>query len=470
MNKTLILITMALMAATPKGMAQGNDPDSKYIRNSLYMIKLDCPPDNPKYNIAYDDINKIYDGIDFGVRYERYNNFSLSERHLDFANMPKIQDSEYEALNAYNKTDKPFIIPSEDYKKANDQVIKTMNDLGLNPDTVPEEIYVGTLVKYFIEHAFGNKLVAKWHNKPGTKEGVADFDENLSTIMELGLRGLSEEAKANAKAGENLTNIVAGSENKLLNNTYVCVTRYYYANAEEFNATFIAPLKRQLEKSDNILVSAALKGAIEAAASSLKGYFVSVVAYLFRLEWNNDLYNDFYTNKWNDPKKFFDTSNYKLIYVGRSGKRVPASLSMKRDANDAELLRRAVVRSTDAAFAALQRDYEEFRPMSSLHVIDGKLAAYIGTKEGIKEGDKFDVFEAVVSEKDPNMTDWKPVGKIKVAKKGLWDNSEGAGQPIEGRAYDKKEEQAGNSSLKCTFFEGKVGKLGEGNLIRLAGK
>ena len=254
MNKTLILITMALMAATPKGMAQGNDPDSKYIRNSLYMIKLDCPPDNPKYNIAYDDINKIYDGIDFGVRYERYNNFSLSERHLDFANMPKIQDSEYEALNAYNKTDKPFIIPSEDYKKANDQVIKTMNDLGLNPDTVPEEIYAGTLVKYFIEHAFGNKLVAKWHNKPGTKEGVADFDENLSTIMELGLRGLSEEAKANAKAGENLTNIVAGSENKLLNNTYVCVTRYYYANAEEFNATFIAPLKRQLEKSDNILV------------------------------------------------------------------------------------------------------------------------------------------------------------------------------------------------------------------------
>ena len=211
-----------------------------------------------------------------------------------------------------------------------------------------------------------------------------------------------------------------------MNNTYVCVTRYYYANAEEFNATFIAPLKRQLEKSDNILVSAALKGAIEAAASSLKGYFVSVVAYLFRLEWNNDLYNDFYTNKWNDPKKFFDTSNYKLIYVGRSGKRVPASLSMKRDANDAELLRRAVMRSTDAAFAALQRDYEEFRPMSSLHVIDGKLAAYIGTKEGIKEGDKFDVFEAVVSEKDPNMTDWKPVGKIKVAKKGLWDNSEGA--------------------------------------------
>ena len=111
--------------------------------------------------------------------------------------------------------------------------------------------------------------------------------------------------------------------------------------------------------------------------------------------------------------------------------------------------------------------FESYYPRN---VIDGKLAAYIGTKEGIKEGDKFDVFEAVVSEKDPNMTDWKPVGKIKVAKKGLWDNSEGAGQPIEGRAYDKKEEQAGNSSLKCTFFEGKVGKLGEGNLIRLAGK
>ena len=470
MKKTLLLISMALAACAPWVMAQENDPDSKYIRNSLYMIKLDCPPDNPKYKIAYDEINKIYDGIDFGTRYERYNNFSLSERRIDFAKMPKIQDSEYEAMNAYNKTDKPFIIPTQEYKESQEQVIKTMNDLGLNPDTVPEELYVGSTLKYFIDNAFANKIVAKWHNKPGTKEGVADFDENLSVIMELGLRGLSEEAKANAKVAENLTNVVAGTENKLLNSTYVCVTRYYYASAEEFNATFIAPLKRQLEKSDNLLVSAALKGAIEAAASSLKGYFVSVVAYLFRLEWNNDLYNDFYTNKWNDPAKFFDTSNYRLIYIGRSGKRAPASLSMKHDANDAELLRRAVVRSTDAAFAALQRDYEEFRPMSSLHVVNGKLAAYIGMKEGIKEGDKFEVFEAVVSKEDPNMIEWKAVGKIKVAKNGLWDNREGAGQPIEGRAYDKKEEQSGNSSLGCTYFEGKVGKLGEGNLIRLSRK
>ena len=140
MKQTLVLITMALMAVMPEAIAQENDPDSKYIRNSLYMIKLDCPPDNPKYQIAYDDINTIYDGIDFGTRYERYNNFSLSERHLDFANMPKIQASEYEAMNAYNKTDKPFIVPCEEYKEANDQVIQTMTDLGLNPDTVPEEI------------------------------------------------------------------------------------------------------------------------------------------------------------------------------------------------------------------------------------------------------------------------------------------------------------------------------------------
>lgn len=461
---------MCLMAGAPWIMAQENDPDSKYIRNSLYMIKLDCPPDNPKYNIAYDDINKIYDGIDFGTRYNRYNDFSLSVRHIDFAKIPKIRETEYEAMNAYNMSKKPFVVPSEDFKMSNEQVVKTMTDLGLNPDSVLEEAYVCSTLNYFIENAFANKLVAKWHNKPGTKEGVADFDNNLSTIMELGLRGLSEEAKANAKVAENLTNVVAGSENKLLNNTYVCVTRYYYASSEEFNATFIAPLKRQLEKSDNLLVAAALKGAIEAATSSLKGYFVGVVAYLFRLEWNNDLYNNFYTNKWNNPEKFFDTSNYRLVYVGKSAKRAPASLSMKQDANDAELLRRAVVRGTDAAFAALQRDYEEFRPMSSLHVVNGKLAAYIGTKEGIKEGDKFDVFEAVVSKEDPNMIDWKPVGKIKVAKNGLWDNSEGAGLPLEGRAYDKKEMQAGNSSLGCTFFEGKVGKLGEGNLIRLSGK
>lgn len=471
MKKTLTLAALSLCAFLPQAFAQNDDPDSKYIRNSVYMIKLDMPVDNPNYAIGFDVIDKTFDGIDFARRYERYNDFALTARHIDWDLIDKVEESEYEMLNAYCAPNVRFEVLNEESKMVNADIIKFLEDAGFSPDTRHDEDYAGAIIKYLLKEAVANKLVAKWHNKPGTAEGTADFDDNLSTIMELGLRGLSEEAKANARVTENLTNLAAGSENKLLGNTYVCFTRYYFSTAEEANAPIVAPLKKQLDKSDNLLLSAGLQGAIDAAMAALKGYFVCVNAYLFRLEWNKDLYNDFYTNKWGDAASFFEKADYRLVYVGKSAKRAPASLSMKPDANLDELIRRATLRGTDAAFAALQRDYEEFRPMCSLHVIDGKLGAYIGMKEGIKEGDRFEVFEAVASKDDPNLVDWKSVGKIKVAKNCLWDNREGAGEALDGEAVDMNEKKVkGNSQLGCTFFEGKVGKFGEGNLIRLSGR
>lgn len=141
-----------------------------------------------------------------------------------------------------------------------------------------------------------------------------------------------------------------------------------------------------------------------------------------------------------------------------------AGLTMK-SANLDKLIARGALRATDAAFAALQRDYDEFRPMSSLHVDGDKLVAYIGTKEGVKAGDKFDVF---MCQKDGNEVEWKKVGTIKVAKNSVWDNQEGANETLEGEAEDG-EKKEGNAELKYTIFDGKPGKkIGEGCLIRLA--
>ena len=103
--------------------------------------------------------------------------------------------------------------------------------------------------------------------------------------------------------------------------------------------------------------------------------------------------------------------------------------------------------------------------MSSLHEVDGKLVAYIGTKEGVKAGDKFDVF---MCEKTDKGVEWNKVGSIKVAKNSVWDNQEGANETLEGAAEDG-EETDGNATLKYTTFDGKPGKkVGEGCMIRLA--
>ena len=85
----------------------------------------------------------------------------------------------------------------------------------------------------------------------------------------------------------------------------------------------------------------------------------------------------------------------------------------------------------------------------------------------MKEGDKFEVFQPV--ENKDKTIEWKKIGTIKVAKNGVWDNSEGAGQTIEGEAQDG-EENNDTATLSYTVFEGKPGKMGEGCMIRLAKK
>lgn len=447
--KKLFLLTIAAVAAFNNTYGQ-DDPDKYYIRNSVYMMKLDTPTDNEDYKAAYKIMNETFDTIDFSKRYERYNDFSLKERIIDFTKLPTVTQEEMDAIGKDTKVEKYI----NNYLR--EQGIKS---------AVSEYEYAARLLKYFEQNKFAQNLIAKWHNVPGTAIGTTKWDKDLKTIYELGMLGSSQEAIANAKATENLTNLVYGAENKLLSNTYVCVNRYGYMDAKEVIAMTTAVLHATM--GNNALAQLAVAKASELAAKKIKGYFVRANAYLFKLEWNQDIYKKFYEKYWDKPKGFMDDKDFKVTYVGKSSKRAPAAMSMKASTTLNKLISRATLRGTDAAFAALQRDHEEFRPMSSLHVIDGKLAAYIGKKEGIKSGDKFDVFQAVQSADDPNVYDWKKIGTIKVGKM-VWDNRAGAGEKLEGEATDKDDDDDKASNVPYTIFNDKPGKMGEGCMIRLA--
>ena len=451
--KKIFLLSVAAMCLSTSVMAQ-NDVESMYIRNSLYMLKLDMAPDDEEFAHAFDVMNKTFDEIDFAKRYERYNDFSLDVRHIDWTKIPTVTAVEMDAIEKESKKD---------------QLIKgELQKLGVKVDPISEREYAARLLKYFNENKFGNQLVAKWHTASGADpKKVSAWDNQLPVIMELGMKGLSEEDRANAKATENLIDMCANSEAKLLNTTYVCVNNYRMMTAQEKSATAIALAQVALQFLPGPAKLAG-QGAVTAAkiaAEKTKGYFVKTNAYLFKLDWDQEKQDKFYQDFWNDPAKFNTEANYQLKYVGKSSKSAGAGMTMKAKKVD-ELTARGAIRATDAAFAALQRDHEDFRPMCSLHEIDGKLGAYIGKKEGIKAGDKFDVFTPQ-EEQDKSIT-WKKVGTIKVEKKGVWDNREGAGQTIEDEAQegDKDDDTA---ALTYTVFDGKPGKkMGEGCMIRLA--
>ncbi len=454
MKKVFLLLAGALSLSTAV-MAQSND-ESKYIRNSLYMLKLDKAAENSEYAHAFEVMNKTFDGIDFAKRYERYNDFSLAEgRHIDWTKVPTATAEEMDAIEKESKKD---VLIKEQLKK-----------MGIKVDPIAEREYAARLLKYFNENKFGNQLVAKWHLPAGadTKK-VSKWDDQLAVIMELGMKGLSEEDRANAKASENLINACANSESKLLNTSYVCVNDYRMLTAQERSATAIAiaEVTVQFLPGPAKLAGQAAVTAAKIAADKIKGYFVKTNAYLFKLDWDDAKRDQFYADYWNGKEaKFNSDANYQLKYVGKSSKTAGAGMTMKAAKVD-ELTARGAIRATDAAIAALQRDHEDFRPMCSLHEEDGQLVAYIGKKEGVKEGDKFDVFNPV-EEKDKSIT-WKKVGTIKVMKKSVWDNREGAGQTIEGEAQDDEAKEDA-PALKYTIFDGKPSKkIYEGCMIRLA--
>jgi len=192
--KKALLLSVAVMCLCTYVKAQ-EDVESKYIRNSLYMLKLDMEPDDEEYAHAFEVMNKTFDGIDFAKRYERYNDFSLAGRHIDWTNIPTVTSAEMDAIEKESKKDK--LIKEE------------LEKLGVKVDPISEREYAARILKYFNENNFANQLVAKWHTASGTDpKKVSAWD--MSTILELGMKGLSEEERANAKATENLT-AVSGS-------------------------------------------------------------------------------------------------------------------------------------------------------------------------------------------------------------------------------------------------------------------
>lgn len=448
--KTNLFLGLALLSMAPNAVSAQENADSLYIRNSVYMLKLDMPADNEEYAHAYEVTNKAFDGIDFATRYPNYNDFNLGSHHIDWSTVPTATKAEMDAIEK---------------ESAKDALLKTtLASMGVKVDPIAEREYAARLLNYFNANKFGNQLVAKWHVPQGADyKNVAAFD--MGTIYEYGKVGLSEEARKVAQETGN-NDMFYNLHTKLLSTTYVCVNNYRMMNAKEKSATAIAMAKVTLEflpgiakMTGNIAVKAA-----ETAAAKTKGYFVRTNAYLFKLDWDSEKTLEMYNKYWNNVADFNANANYQLKYVGRSSKYAGAGLTMK-SANLDKLIARGALRATDAAFAALQRDYDEFRPMSSLHVEDGKLVAYIGTKEGVKAGDKFDVF---MCQKNDNEIEWKKVGTIKVAKNSVWDNQEGANETLEGEAEDG-EKKEGNAELKYTVFDGKPGKkVGEGCLIRLA--
>src|SRR5690606_28810430 len=182
-------------------------------------------------------------------------------------------------------------------------------------------------------------------------------------------------------------------------------------------------------------------------------YFFKVKSYLYRLVWDEETAAIFYNKYWMDKnninperKKAFENSTiFKLKYVGativKEEQKIPYNSNLEQ----------TMSKMIDMSIADLQWYYEEFRIKFPLYSGD-PIMAKVGKKEGIQEGDKFEVLEQALNE--DGTTEYHKKGTIKVDKEeDVWDNT-------------FVREWSNNDFVEGTIFKGLKGKYHPGMLIR----
>ncbi len=232
---------------------------------------------------------------------------------------------------------------------------------------------------------------------------------------------------ANSIYGTRLLNS-AGEE--LINNTFVVVSRFRYVNKDDVAKEISAASSENNDTSNTALAKLAMG----------EGYYVRVTSFLFKIDWNDEVKNTIY-DMWDDIDRYDTADLYKLNFVGQETAFANVKQSVfSKSRPEEELIRIATINAQDAVLAKLEKKYDVFKTKTPILSIEPNVYAEIGLKEGIEEGDRYEVLEKTINEETGVVT-YSRKGVVKVAKGGIWDNRYEA-DVLTGQAVDESLPQA----------------------------
>lgn len=292
------------------------------------------------------------------------------------------------------------------------------------------------IVNYLNENKVANQLVAKWFNR-SAKGGF-----NMQLIKERGFYDATIMDVTKAKSSVRGMAMIADAGQELIDNTFILVNDSKYTNKEE-----VASVAKSLFSSI-MQVSGGSYGAQLVGSSAIetmgKGFVVATHAHLFKLVWDEETQNRFYTELWADDKTItpekkaaFDNADFfKLDYIGTDKSWADVQSTSMTTKTNAELISRATVKSIDNVITKLQANYDVFKTKTPLYSAE-PLCAKIGMKEGVTKKTKFEVLEQQMNEEDGSIK-FVRVGIVKVdTKRPIWDNRYAAAEDNPYQSDDK---------------------------------
>ncbi len=411
MNKKLLLLAVAVAGFVTAGFSQ--NPEVKYRRSSLHTMILEM--DNfPQKGV-------ILDAFKNAPFPDKYNNHTIGEKSFDPKAYP-LTAAELEAIKAEQS--------------------KLSGDKDIERKETPIQIE-----KYLKQQKVANQLVAKWFNR----QPDGSFD--MSLISERGSYNASQLEANVAKGSARGVTSLADAGIELIGNTFVVISKFKYVNNEITAAAVRDVAKRAASQLTNQVARMAAEKAADATYEKTKeGYSVWTTSFLYKLKWNDSIEAVFYNDLWMDknsidPQRkaaFDNTDLFQLEFIGDEKAAGLVTFKIGEKRTEEQIIEKVTIRTIDAIYAKLQKQYDVFKPKVPLSS-GSPITAKIGMKEGLEGGEKFEVLEQVLDPKT-GLTRYDSKGTITVEKNSIWDNR-----------YNAADETLATDGPNVTTFKGGKG-------------
>ncbi len=248
----------------------------------------------------------------------------------------------------------------------------------------------GNILSFIDQVNLGQKMVAKWFNR---EKATGSF--NMELVKERGFYNASQNDINKARATIRGKALLEDAGENLIKNTYLVVNDIEYKSKGSGNSLlkfYGAMLSGDMEKMGT-------------AMTGIGGFKVNITSYLYRLEWNDEVANEFYmkyytengaadVDKVNGFKS--DRKLFKMTFVGKTTSE-SSETHFTKSKDPSALLVKVTTRTMDQNIANLQHSYTDFRIKAPLISIE-PLKAHVGLKENITEESRFEVLERVITE------------------------------------------------------------------------
>lgn len=345
------------------------------------------------------------------------------------------------------------------------------------------------ILNYINKNKIANKLVMKWfnYNENGKLNFDIDYPENPDATINM--KTIFERGYYTVNAGDENVSLSALKRDrdvqikelsmKLLPFTFMTFTKFeFYENEPVARAVRDAAIatadltyKNAVDNGKDPKAAQFWRDIAVAAAQTVynatkDGYTLKSHTWLFKLVWDEDTESYFNDKVLKNPRLLATSDRFKMEYVDHQSNTSTVIISATRSFE--RIIELTMVRNLNKVFLELQKRNDVFKvwtPILDFYslvsprleapiTVDGKIiTAKIGTKEGLRGGEQFSVYD-----EDGNFYGYA------IAQKGkIWDNGDEADEDAQ-IYYEKQVDKKGNP-VTCTTFKGKKLKKARTGLI-----